>query len=80
MIKLLCDDARRLAPARNPSQFIPRGIVPKKMRFHPLQFSAVSHAPEPNGATGVSYRGTAHKDKMQVSIRFPANLIPERFQ
>src|SRR6266851_514304 len=38
--QLPCDDARRLAPARNPTQFIARGIVPKTMRFHPLQFSA----------------------------------------
>jgi DUF3096 family protein len=28
------------APARNPTQFIARGIVPMKMRIFPLQFSA----------------------------------------
>jgi hypothetical protein len=29
-----------LRPARNPTQFIPRGIVPGTRRFQPLQFSA----------------------------------------
>jgi hypothetical protein len=40
MINSLCDDARRFAPARNPTQFIARGIVPGNNGFHPLQFSA----------------------------------------
>jgi hypothetical protein len=40
MINSLCDDARRFAPAHNLTQFIARGVVPGKNRFHPVQFSA----------------------------------------
>jgi hypothetical protein len=60
------------APARNPTQFVARRIVPGTRSSDPLQFSAFSDVPEPVEAASVSYRGTAHEDKMQVSIRhFP---------
>jgi hypothetical protein len=50
------------------------------MRFHSLQFLAISRAPEPIGATGVSYRGTAHADKMQASIRHSSQRSRRDFQ
>jgi hypothetical protein len=71
MTKLLCDDARRLAPARNPSQFIARRIVPQKRGLIRGNFQHFLRLREPVDATGVCYRGTARQDKMQVSIRFP---------
>jgi hypothetical protein len=81
MFKLLRDDARRLASARNPSQFISAGIVPRNMRLPPLQFSAfLAGAREPAEAVSVSYRGTAPADKMHASIRFPLSIPPEIFR
>jgi hypothetical protein len=80
MINSLCDDARRFAPARDPTQFIARGIVPGTTGFIRCNFQHPSRAPEPIAATSVCYRETVHGDKMQVSIRIPAGLIPERFQ
>jgi hypothetical protein len=62
------------------TQFIAHRIVPGTMRFHPLQFSAQSCAFAIFStivrvhATGVSYRGTGHADKMQPSIRIPTPL------
>jgi hypothetical protein len=40
MSQLLRDDARQLAPARNPIQFIAPSIVPRKWRSHSRPFLA----------------------------------------
>jgi hypothetical protein len=48
--------------------------------FIRCNFWHLLRALEPIAATGVCYRGTVHEDKMRASIRFPADLIPERFQ
>jgi hypothetical protein len=43
---------------------------PKKRRLTRGNFRHFLCAPEPVEAPGVSYRGTAREDKMQLSIRF----------
>jgi hypothetical protein len=40
MLDSFAMDAERLAPPRNPSQFIARDIVPRKAQLRTLQFSA----------------------------------------
>jgi hypothetical protein len=73
MLQLLCGWLR--AGSRRqaiPPQFTARGIVPGKCRGSRLQFSAFfGNVPEPLEAKSVSYRGTAQRDKMPVSIRSP---------
>jgi hypothetical protein len=66
---------RRLAPARNPTQFIARSNV----HLTAAIFGILWTRRNPIEVTSVCYRGTGHEDKMQASIRFSAN-IPERFR
>src|SRR5664279_2710547 len=58
MVNSFAGDAGRLAPARNPTQCIAHGIVPKKRRHIRGHFRHFLRAPEPLEATGVCYRGT----------------------
>jgi hypothetical protein len=74
MSKLLCDDARRLAPARNAIQFIARGNVPGTTRIALVQFSASSRALELVEGKSVCYRGTAQGNKVPPSI--PIHATP----
>jgi Protein of unknown function (DUF3096) len=74
MLKLLRDDARRLLASTQPSQFIARGIVPGTRPHHRCNFRHLYICTEPIAANGVSYRGTAHQDKIRASIRFPLKL------
>jgi hypothetical protein len=67
--------------ARNRSHFIARDIVPGKYRRQALQYQAFfRERRNPLNPWGVSYRGTAPRDKIHASIRFPRKLHPETFQ
>jgi hypothetical protein len=57
-----------------PSQFIARGIVPKKIWPYTRRFSAFFVSPEPIEAIGVSYRGTGPADKVRATIRYSRSL------
>jgi len=67
-VQLLCDDARRLAPARNVIQFIACGNVPGTTRIALLQFSASSRALELIEGKSASYRGTEHGIKCRLRV------------
>jgi hypothetical protein len=64
---------------QSPANAVARRIVPGKRGLIRGNFWQFVWAPEPVEGESVSYRGTAQTDKMRLSIRFPANLIPERF-
>src|SRR5439155_17688409 len=78
-VQLLCEDARRLAPARNAIQFISCGNVPGTTRIALLQFSASSRALELIEAASIRYRGTKQGDKCKTSIRIPPSAFWRHF-
>jgi hypothetical protein len=83
LLRMLCSfalAARRLTPAYDLINSSAASSFPGKCRLIRGIFWHFLRAGEPVEATGVSYRGIAREDKMQASIRFFTNLIPERFQ
>jgi hypothetical protein len=81
MLELLSDDARRLAPPRSRANSSHAASFPKKRGLIRGNFRHFLCAPEPVKGIGVCYRGTAHADKMQTSIRpFPTALSRSDFK
>jgi hypothetical protein len=74
MLKLLRDDARRLFGQHATEPIRRARHCSGNKAASSLQFSASLICTEPIAANGVCYRGTAHQDKIRVSIRFPLKL------
>jgi hypothetical protein len=79
MVKLLRDDARRLAPARNPRPIHRARHCSGNNEALSAAIFGISPMPEPIAAASVCYRGTGPEDKIKISIRFSSNFVPERF-